>query len=118
VNKQDTEYLARVAQGITTLPHTANLTTRCPECDVIPTPCLVCDSDECDGAGVAHGMVGEYVVIGCEGYYVVDPNLVGIDSPNWQPVEAEEDDVICLCDAYRVDLRPGRCPIHATGGAA
>ena len=23
-----------------------------------------------------------------------------------------DDDPICLCDAYRVDLRPGRCPVH------
>lgn len=25
-----------------------------------------------------------------------------------------DDDDICLCDAYRPDKRPGKCPIHAT----
>jgi hypothetical protein len=24
-----------------------------------------------------------------------------------------DDDSICLCDAYRADLRPGLCPIHS-----
>ncbi|MET0416573.1 MAG: hypothetical protein ABW022_11200 [Actinoplanes sp.] len=33
------------------------------------------------------------VVVGCEGYFVVDPNLVGIVSPNWQPVETAQ-----VCD--------------------
>jgi hypothetical protein len=24
-----------------------------------------------------------------------------------------DDEAICLCDAYRADLRPGLCPIHS-----
>jgi hypothetical protein len=24
-------------------------------------------------------------VVGCEGYWVINPNAVGIPSPNWQP---------------------------------
>jgi hypothetical protein len=32
------------------------------------------------------------------------------------PVRAAVDDeAICLCDAYRADLRPGLCPIHGRG---
>lgn len=27
-------------------------------------------------------------------------------------VRALRDDDICLCDAYRPDKRPGKCPIH------
>lgn len=50
----------------------AYLTTRCPECDRE----AFTDPD-------AHVLVNGYVVIGCEGYYVIDPNLVGIESPNW-----------------------------------
>lgn len=49
------------------------LTTRCPECgeDVHPE-----DDD--------HVMTGPYVVIGCEGFYVVNPNVVGIPTPTWE----------------------------------
>ena len=30
-------------------------------------------------------VVGAVVVVGCEGYWVINPNVVGIPSPNWQP---------------------------------
>lgn len=26
------------------------------------------------------------VIVGCEGYWIVNPALVGIDKPSWQPV--------------------------------
>lgn len=49
--------------------------TVCPECGKAP--------GEAGTAG-EHRMVDGYVVVGCEGYFVVDPNSVGIYSPGWE----------------------------------
>jgi hypothetical protein len=49
------------------------LTSVCTECDTHVAP-----SDP-DG----HVMVGSSVVVGCEGYWLVDPNAVGISMPHW-----------------------------------
>ena len=49
------------------------LTKVCPECG--ETPETNSDSD--------HAMVLCFVAIACEGYYVVNPNLVGFSRPNW-----------------------------------
>lgn len=38
--------------------------------------------------GVIASDAGPIVVIGCEGYHVIDPALVGLDRGNWQPAEA------------------------------
>jgi hypothetical protein len=46
----------------------------CPECGQVP------GQDDGD-----HVVLGAAVVIGCEGYRVINPNVVGIPSPNWQP---------------------------------
>jgi len=46
----------------------------CPECDELPPPE--------DGV---HTVLGATVVVGCEGYWVINPNVVGIPNPNWQP---------------------------------
>ncbi|MFL4491699.1 hypothetical protein ACJ6WD_10635 [Streptomyces sp. VTCC 41912] len=59
------------------------LTSVCTECDehVVPS--------DLDG----HVLIGSSVVIGCEGYWLVDPNVVGISNPNWSdwttPTEVE-----------------------------
>jgi hypothetical protein len=46
----------------------------CPECDQVP--------EQEDGI---HTVLGSAVVIGCEGYWVINPNVVAVPSPNWQP---------------------------------
>lgn len=63
------------------------ITDTCPECGEI--------AGEDDGMHVRSDGV---LAIGCEGYYVINPNVIGIDSPNWQdwrtpvePVEVEQD---------------------------
>ncbi|MEU0218721.1 hypothetical protein ABZ281_28090 [Streptomyces sp. NPDC006265] len=65
-------YLNAVRQAPTRLiePY---LTSVCTECDRHVNP-----SDP-DG----HVMVGYNVVIGCEGYWLIDPTVVGIWRPNW-----------------------------------
>lgn len=46
----------------------------CPECGQLA-----------DAEGGLHVVLGAAVVVGCEGYWVIDPNTVGIPKPNWQP---------------------------------
>ena len=46
----------------------------CPECGQIPEP-----GDD------GHVVLGAIVAIGCEGYWVINPNVVGIHRPTWQP---------------------------------
>lgn len=52
--------------------------SECPEC-----------CEEIDIFNTEHLIWGErddvVIIIGCEGYWAIDPALVGIDSPNWQP---------------------------------
>lgn len=52
-------------------------TNVCPECgeEIISDD----DTDE------FHILFWGNVLIGCEGYWVIDPNELGIDSPNWNP---------------------------------
>jgi hypothetical protein len=73
-----------VIEGRTDIP----LTTTCPECD-----------ERVDMFGgynhisVALTEGTHAVVIGCEGYWIVNPALVGIDSPNWSDWAKLPDDV-------------------------
>lgn len=55
------------------------LTTRCPECDESHADAAQKDAFEAD-----HYMIGQAVIIGCEGYSIINPNVIGIDRPNWQ----------------------------------
>lgn len=62
--------------------YTEDLTSGCPECG----------EEQTDAYSDAHLVTvtpaGQTVVIvACEGYWVVDPALVDIQHPNWQPVE-------------------------------
>lgn len=80
-----------------------HLTDVCPECDerqtygyndahlVVPLP----------GGGVA-------VIVGCEGAFVVDPRLVGIDAPNRMPLPAEQDAIDRAEAAGRAAYAAGR----------
>ena len=53
------------------------LTIRCPECGEIPRD------------GIGHTTRGGYVTIGCEGYFVIDPRVLGIESPYWSDWKGE-----------------------------
>lgn len=38
--------------------------------------------------GVIFGQAGrDFIVLGCEGYWQVDPSAVGIEKPSWQSLE-------------------------------
>lgn len=49
------------------------LTTKCTECGAEP------DEGDAEHIFTAEG----YILIGCEGYWIINPNALGIDRPNW-----------------------------------
>lgn len=59
----------------------AALSRYCPECDL--------EGDAIDPDSHTLTARGE-VVVGCEGYWVVNPALVGIDSPGWSDATGRE----------------------------
>lgn len=78
------DYAEAVTDALTDGRINPPLTTRCPECDSD-----FADLDEAyeDAEHIIVLTTADTtaVIVGCEGYYVVDPNLVGIDCPNWEP---------------------------------
>ncbi len=66
------------------LPATVLRTDTCPECQT---------QLDADGGYDDHLITfvnGRLiVVIGCEGYWVIDPNAVGIASPTWMSLETQ-----------------------------
>jgi rRNA maturation protein Nop10 len=77
-------YVLAVAAAIPNLPPEA-LTDQCPECGSVQTFMqhdyhLVVRMPDTDPE-----VRKVAVVVGCEGYWVVNPALVGIDRPNWTP---------------------------------
>jgi hypothetical protein len=61
-------------------------TRTCPECQDI----LTADGQYPDG----HVVVNGAVVIGCEGYYVIDPAALGQPDPHWADWTADYDDYV------------------------
>ncbi len=61
------------------------LTDRCTECGEVP------GWPNEDHITLPRPDGSAAVVIGCEGYYLINPNLVGIDAPDWQPLPADLD---------------------------
>src|SRR6266576_1672064 len=83
--------------GETTLPLKTDISRwiskTCPEC-----------SSEADLMGYDHICDKEgNVLIGCEGYWVINPRVLGLDNPDWDdwmeyvdPTENEESDTILI----------------------
>jgi hypothetical protein len=74
--RERTAYLAAVIRALIRRDPALEpyLSPICSECGQIPEPQ---DGD--------HVVLGAAVVIGCEGYWLINPNVVGIHRPNWQP---------------------------------
>lgn len=77
-------YLAAVIRRLERNPNAVPTTPKCPECGEEPEPWAEMHTT----IVLRNGCTA--VLIGCEGYLVVNPNLVGIRMPNWQPVESGE----------------------------
>ena len=74
-------YLNAVAAALTA-GKDLDLTSVCPECGEEPVPH---DNDHMMAMASGNGWIIAVVVVGCEGYWAIDPRSVGIDAPNWQP---------------------------------
>ncbi len=73
-------YLTAVIAAVDDLPEEA-ITDVCPECGEQQTTgenhaVIVREED---------GLAVLVLAIGCEGYWVIDPALVGLNAPDWQP---------------------------------
>lgn len=56
-------------------------TGTCPECD---EPVAGEGLILCDGEAAAHVVLGGSVVLGCEGYWIVNPEVLGLDRGQWE----------------------------------
>lgn len=76
------DYATKADEAIQAGRYTGPLTARCPECDA-----YFGDVDEAheDTEHILAATTSDTfaVIVACEGYFVVDPNSVGFDSPNW-----------------------------------
>lgn len=99
------EYLTRVVNALdtNTLHPDARRTRECPECDE-PVSGFG-DDNHLIWVRDRHGRNSEVVlIVACEEYWVIDPNLVGIDKPTWMhPEDHVSDDVI---DRLRYEFGP------------
>ena len=80
IDQRTARYLAAVMAAVEPAGEAARpllLGATCPECGERPGA-----SDDTHVVTEVNGRTG--VLIGCEGYWVVPPTHVGIDSPNWQ----------------------------------
>lgn len=81
LNEQEREYLAAVKRA--SLPEIAEyLRTRCPECDRKLSDLPIGDDSREDYKD-EHTMIGPFILIGCEGYLIINPLALGLTKPNW-----------------------------------
>lgn len=73
------DYVERVRRYLAaaTAGRHPELHTVCPECGREPAA---------EHSAEPHRMVGRWVVICCEGYWVIDPSLVGLPRGQWEPI--------------------------------
>lgn len=80
-------YLTRVVNALdtNTLHPDARRTDRCPECDERVE--FIHDSSHLVWVRQAENAEDHrreiVLIVACEGYWVIDPNIVGIDKPEW-----------------------------------
>lgn len=86
------EYTEAVGNAVEAGKLSGPFTTTCPECGSD-----FADTDEAheDTEHIIIALTSDTfaVIVACEGYFVVNPNLVGIDSPNWSDGDALGDEV-------------------------
>lgn len=77
------EYLRHVAVVMPSVlePFAA---THCPECGQQVTGAAGAAYVTVDDGAWGHVVIGESVVLGCEGFFVVDPAVVGVPRGNWE----------------------------------
>jgi hypothetical protein len=78
-------------------PNSVATTSTCPECGSEFDSRVDAMSDN-DGAHLILELSGDVfaVIVGCEGYWVINPALIGIPADNWQP-NALGDELTQIC---------------------
>ncbi len=80
VDNRTGRYIQAVVDKIEEGRLTMRLPTRCPECDQ-----LMSLGTESNHVVYRIGREGAMIcIIGCEGYWCINPALVGVESENWQ----------------------------------
>jgi hypothetical protein len=77
-------YLFKIQQMVSKGQY-VNALMVCPECGQDAEK-VTHDADHIVIGQKTGGETLYYVIIGCEDYWTVNPNELGIDSPNWEPV--------------------------------
>lgn len=80
------EYLTQVFTALTSgIGHQLMTTTGCTECDTE----ILADDFEASAHWIMWDPQSQthIVVIGCQGYWLINPASVGIDSENWMGIE-------------------------------
>jgi hypothetical protein len=83
-----TEYanllLARIDELETTSPAALRNAIVCPECGVRASNLVTGPSTGDPAHVLVDSEVGTYVAVGCEGYWTVDPALLGLERGAWR----------------------------------
>lgn len=98
------DYLSRVTKAIDSGKGEIPLMNRCPECEETINTWQKATAD--DGHLVYATTSDTYaILIGCEGYWVTDPTLVGLPKNSWMAA----DEMVC------VNTPPAGEPPYGTG---
>ncbi|MEU8195318.1 hypothetical protein AB0C10_16205 [Microbispora amethystogenes] len=78
----DADYLAKVRKALEAGGENIRpwLTDTCPDCRNLP------DNTDTE---ITHQVIGDYIVLGCQGLMVINPNALGIHMPHWQDWTAD-----------------------------
>lgn len=99
VNAELVEYLERAVRALDVDAHAladaARVSARCTECGDVVEDAWLDETHIVHVATAAHA-TGERVtvLVGCEGYWVIDPNVLGLERQSWEPAGTrfDEDD--------------------------
>lgn len=90
------QYLVAVTTAIKAGRKLPQMTNECPECDqkvdVFNVEHIVTELPDRS----LEDITAVAVVIACEGYWVVDPNAVGIRKPHWMSIKQMEEDLATM----------------------
>lgn len=89
ITKQTGDYIMRVMTGLDLLVIDGKVTNRCPECSETLT-----FFETGDHIAAAYGQDNVAVIVACEGYWCIDPSLVGLPRGQWM---SPHDDVLDGC---------------------
>lgn len=97
ITRETADYLTKAVRAIDLGKTPIPLTDRCPECEEKITTWAEATAN--DGHVVYQTTSDTYaVLIGCEGYWVVNPALIGLPSNGWMDWQTPDTDLVCILD--------------------